>query len=148
MKKLLFLALLGFIAASCDSDVHLGDRNDHLIQSSGRFTVKAREWEYVDVADGPFYRASVSTDLIDNRVCKYGDVDVYFYDEEGYQIKMPNTRHYLGYDPVTNTEYIWSRTIDFAISPGWLDIFVTDSDFPLPPRPIPAMDFRFTTTGY
>lgn len=108
-------------------------------------TVPTDDWELVSSTDGtnPYYRAKFDVPELDDFIYDQGLTKCYIEFNRGtnnaYQQELPYVRHFEAYE--NDQQIIWTQTVDYDFGIGFVNVYVTFSDFFVDERP-ETMDFR------
>lgn len=123
-----------------------GDPGESTQWSIVNMSVSSEDWELVSYADGtnPYYYVTFDVPELDDFIYAQGLTKCYIEFNRGtdsaYQQELPYVRHYEAYND-NDEQIIWTRTVDYDFGIGFVNVYVTFSDFYVDDRP-EAMDFR------
>lgn len=109
-------------------------------------TVPTGNWELASNDDdtNPYYYATFDVPELDDFIYDQGLTKCYIEFNRGtdnaYQQELPYVRHFEAYND-NNEQIIWTQTVDYDFGIGFVNVYVTFSDFFVDERP-ETMDFR------
>lgn len=118
MKKLLLLAAVVLIAASCEKQ-----NGDELYMYSQEFEVKSQHWEPYDDGSIGYYYYTFDMPRLTRKVCEIGEVSATCYVNNNVQSQLPEVLHR---NDGTNA---WTETIRYQYEPGKITFIVSYSDY-------------------
>ncbi len=119
MKKLLLLAVVVFVAASCEKP-----KGDELYMYAQDFEVLSQDWvPYPNAAAPDYYYFTFRMNRLTSKVCEIGEVTVTRYTDDG-QAALPETLY--NYE---DGEGRWSENISYDYAPGEITFKFASSNF-------------------
>ena len=135
MKKYLFIGLIA-LCAGCLTGCNDKDPVQKLNIQTLDLTVLQKDWNFDQETLQFYYRFKVPT--LDTHVYNYGSWTISREYNKGYndayQVALPMST--FGHDTLQTGEVVYyTRHIDYRVGVGYVDVQVTDSDFPYPIDP-------------
>lgn len=130
MKKLLLLAIVGLMAASCEK------QGDELYMYSKDFEVLSGDWERHESDVDWYYYYTFRFDRLTRQVCDIGQVTATRYITNSVQSQLPEVRLMDDFD------LTWTETIRYQYAPGEITFIVSYSDAEFFPSQPGTMKFR------
>ena len=126
MKKLIFLLIIPFFALACEGPMGPPGYANLWVNY---YTVESNRWILDGNPDayGSYYYYRINIPQLTDYVYDDGSVVVYLDYSDDVQAILPSTVNH-GKD-VNGYDYLWEERFDCEISPGYIDVLVTRSDF-------------------
>ena len=128
MKKYLFISLLAIVGAmfaACEV-------NDPTVMKTIDLSVKGNQWAVDSLGFNKyFYYCSFDVPELTEDVYNYGEISVNREYNSGtknaYQVALPETTYRV--DTIEGNPYYYAQHIDYAYGIGFVEVFVTISDY-------------------
>lgn len=142
MKKILFLLNAAvWLLASCEGPAGRDGIDGEIYWFVKEYNVSSDRWELVNDVEpfGSYFQYSITVPELDQGIFKRGNVFCYMYRGANVQTPLPFTIHYV--EKNGNTDYFWTETYTFELSPRTITFYVNYNDFKTGIRP-PDTTFR------
>ena len=128
MKKYLFISLLAIVVGAMFTACEV---NDPTVKKTIDLKVKGNQWDIDSVDHKCFYFCHFDVPELTKDVYNYGEISVNREYNSGteyaYQVALPETTYCV--DTIAGNPYYYTQHVDYAYGIGFVEVFVTISDY-------------------